>query len=410
MEEFVMNISERQKDFLSVIEKLDIPLTLFKNAQSKYEALATFLNEHGIEATVYPQGSFALGTVIRPIKKTDSPSYDLDCICQISGCKTEYTPSGLRDLIEETLKSNNTYGGKLVKWEECFTIEYAEVNGVSFSIDLVPAVSDSDESKANLITKGLNPQVADTCIAIPRQNSEKNYRWISNNPKGFKKWFDEINAPYLLHAPKYENRAIFESVTIEELPDELRHSVLQRVIQILKYQRDTYYSKLSDGNDIKPISAMIATMVAHIASNYAKKNCTVFELLEHVLNKLEVCSHQTEMTFENYTLQYRDIPVISYNDSKWVLINPADPEDNLADKWNKNERIPKMFFRWMTSIKKELFELLANDDDNKFGVFLENSFGIYNPNSEIIKKYRNNRVATPINAASASKPYYAHEN
>lgn len=52
MEDFIMNISERQKDFLSVIEKLDISPTQFKNAQSKYEALAAFLDEHGIEATI----------------------------------------------------------------------------------------------------------------------------------------------------------------------------------------------------------------------------------------------------------------------------------------------------------------------------------------------------------------------
>lgn len=110
-----MNISERQKDFLSVIEKLDISPTLFKNAQSKYEALAAFLDEHGIEAAIYPQGSFALGTVTRPIKKADSPSYDLNCICQVSGTKSEYTPSGLRDLIENTLKDNDTYGGETCK-------------------------------------------------------------------------------------------------------------------------------------------------------------------------------------------------------------------------------------------------------------------------------------------------------
>lgn len=55
-----------------------------------------------------------------------------------------------------------------MKWEECFTIEYADINGVSFSIDLVPAVSDSDDEKADLTTKGLSPQIVDTSIAIPR--------------------------------------------------------------------------------------------------------------------------------------------------------------------------------------------------------------------------------------------------
>lgn len=181
-----MNISERQKDFLSVIEKLDISPTQFKNAQSKYEALAAFLDEHGIEATIYPQGSFALGTVTRPANKADSPSYDLDCICQVTGTKSDYTPSGLRNLIEDTLKGNDTYGGKLVKWEECFTIEYDDINGVSFSIDLVTAVSDSDSEKAALLTKGLTPQIVDTSIAIPRQNSEKAIVGYQIIPKALK--------------------------------------------------------------------------------------------------------------------------------------------------------------------------------------------------------------------------------
>lgn len=401
-----MNIYERQKDFLSVIEKLDISPTLFKNAQRKYEALAAFLDEHGIEAVIYPQGSFALGTVTRPIKKADSPSYDLDCICQVSGTKSEYTPSGLRDLIENTLKDNDTYGGKLVKWEECFTIEYADINGVSFSIDLVPAVSDSETEKADLIIKGISTQIVDTSIAIPRQNSEKSYRWISNNPKGFKKWFDDINAPFLMYASKYAERGIFESASVEELPNEVRRSALQRVIQILKYQRDTFYSKRSDGDKIKPISALITTIASRIASTYGKKDCSVFELLEYVLTKLEMCIHQTEMTFEQFSSQYDNSPVISYKNGKWIVPNPADPDDNLADKWNTDKNIPKTFFIWISTIKKDFFELMAQNDDNQFGVFMENSFSDYDPDNPVFKKYRKTRIATPINAATASKPYY----
>ena len=401
-----MSILERQKDFLSIVEKLDISPTLFKNAQSKYEALAAFLEQHGIEATIYPQGSFALGTVTRPIQKADNPSYDLDCICQVSGTKSEYTPSGLRELIEKTLKGNDTYGGKLVKWEECFTIEYADINGVSFSIDLVPAVSDSDAEKAVLITKGLTPQIVVTSIAIPRQNSEKSYRWISNNPKGFKKWFDDINDSFLMYAPKFAEHGIIESASVEELPNEVRRSALQRVIQILKYQRDAYYTKLTNGDELKPISALITTIAARIASKYPKKNCSVFELLEYVLNRLEMCIHQTEMTFEQYALRYDDSPVLSYKNGKWTVPNPADPDDNLANKWNEDDRIPKNFFKWVTAIKKDLFEVLTQKDDNQFGVVLENSFANYDPNNPIIKKYRKACVATPINASTASKPYY----
>ena len=39
------NISERQKDILSIIRGLDISPTLYKNAVEKYQALGHFLND-----------------------------------------------------------------------------------------------------------------------------------------------------------------------------------------------------------------------------------------------------------------------------------------------------------------------------------------------------------------------------
>lgn len=57
-----MNPSERIKNITKVVEQLDISPSLYKNAVEKYNNLAKFLNEKGIEADIYPQGSFALGT------------------------------------------------------------------------------------------------------------------------------------------------------------------------------------------------------------------------------------------------------------------------------------------------------------------------------------------------------------
>ena len=400
-----MNIHERQKDYLSMIEQLDISPTQFKNAQDKYEALATFLNEHDIEASIYPQGSFALGTVIRPIKKADSRSYDVDCICQVVGTKSDYTPSGLRSLIEQALKSSDIYGGKLAKWEECFTIEYADINGVSFSIDLVPAVDDSNDNKNRLVAKGLNPHTVDTSIVIPRQNTEKSYCWISNNPKGFKEWFDKINLPFLDYAKAQRAGRFYDQASVEALPNETARSSLQRVIQIMKYHRDTYYSNLTDGDGLKPISALITTIAAQIAANYSNKDCSVFELLADVLNNLELCIHQKALPLQEFTSRYNTIPAIVYQNRKWCVPNPADPDDNLADKWNTDDRIPTSFFKWISTAKKDLIELISQNDDVQFGVFLKNSFGIYEHNSAIIQKYKGFRTPTPIDPLTASKPY-----
>ena len=63
------NIPERQKDILSIISSLDISPTMYKNAVEKYHAITKFLNDYGIDADMYPQGSFAFGTVI-PVSYT----------------------------------------------------------------------------------------------------------------------------------------------------------------------------------------------------------------------------------------------------------------------------------------------------------------------------------------------------
>ena len=62
-----MIVSERIKNITKVVEQLDISPSLYRNAVEKYNNLAKFLNEKGID--IYPQGSFALGTVVRPSKK-----------------------------------------------------------------------------------------------------------------------------------------------------------------------------------------------------------------------------------------------------------------------------------------------------------------------------------------------------
>jgi len=59
---------------------------------------------------------------------------------------------------------------------------------------------------------------------------------------------------------------------------------------------------------------------------------------------------------------------------KWTIENPANPEDNLADKWNKDARIPITFFRWAATAKDQLIDsLLLSDED--FRAKAEAAFG-----------------------------------
>ena len=186
----------RESDLLEIIKKLDISPSMYRNACEKYKSLASLLETHGLEAEMYPQGSFALGTVIRPYSKDSTKNYDLDFICQVHSTRDEISPSELRQQISTILKSSDRYGGKLTEWDECFTIEYADINGVGFSIDIVPAADESSLIKSELLHLSKNPWLIDTSVAIPRFSKQKIYNWITNNPKGYRAWFERINAPF----------------------------------------------------------------------------------------------------------------------------------------------------------------------------------------------------------------------
>ena len=222
----MISTTERQADILRLISQLDISPTMYKNAVEKYKALATFLEDCDIEADIYPQGSFAFGTVVRPSYKDPDANYDLDFICQLHLSRNDIAPSELRQRIEDALKSSDRYGGKLTKWGECFTIEYADINGIGFSIDIVPAADEDAQRKNKLQSLSNRPDLIGTAIAIPRQNGERNYNWLTNNPRGFKTWFDEINRPFLEYRSlerraKYfvDHRMVFDS--IEDIPSDI---------------------------------------------------------------------------------------------------------------------------------------------------------------------------------------------
>lgn len=405
------NIYDRQRDILEIISQLDITPTMFKNAVSKYQSIAKYLENNGIEADMYPQGSFALGTVVRPNGRSAAASYDLDFVCQLRVTRDDITAADLRKKVENILGNSDLYGGKLATCDKCITIEYADVGGIGFSIDIVPAADETIVNKSRLRSKSKLPGLINTAIAIPK-HCEKNYNWITNNPKGYRAWFDGINAPFLAASrDQYrkrlfeENRAVYASV--EEIPEELVRSPVQRVIQILKYHRDVYYSKIRNGDEIKPISAIISTLVARISSSVSGAT-SVFDLLSYVLNEFATYSERQILTEERFTQLYQGKNVIGKSNGKWNIENPANPEDNLADQWNQDSSIPAHFFNWARAVRTDLIDSLQLNEED-FRAKAETAFGHSTVSSVWGTKY--NKVAPkPIYSAapvSPAKPWRA---
>ena len=77
-------MGDKNRNLEEIIKKIDITETMAENAESKYKAVARELCAKGLDVDIYPQGSFALGTVVRPFTEGKDVDYDLDFICEIN--------------------------------------------------------------------------------------------------------------------------------------------------------------------------------------------------------------------------------------------------------------------------------------------------------------------------------------
>lgn len=406
------NIFERQHDIIALIQSLDISPTMYKNAVEKYHALAKHLEDNGIDAEIYPQGSFMLGTVVRPSVNDSNANYDLDFICQVRGRRDSTSPSDLREKILRALTSSAIYLDRLSYDDNCFTITYADIGNFGFTIDVVPAVDEEIATKIRLERECGRPDLINTTIAIPHCTQEKSYHWNISNPKGLCTWFNEINRPFASYK-RFErrqsmfsaNRSIFASV--EDVPENLERSALQRVIQILKRHRDVYFASLkrSDSADLKPSSMIITTVVAQISKS-AASDLEVSELLEYVLNELSIYSNRMKMSNYEFMRTYGERSLISYNNGKWCVLNPLNHEENLADSWNRNGDIPRYFFCWTNACIHDLISSMSMSD-SEFRTNMENAFGSSFIQSTWTDKYKTSVYTDPKPITTTAKPYRA---
>jgi len=94
-----MNYSLRTKlneSFEKLSELLDIPESRYKQAVERYQAIGGWLarEESTIakyDLKIYPQGSFLLGTIVKPI--TDIEDYDIDLVCELDLTKKKSVKS-----------------------------------------------------------------------------------------------------------------------------------------------------------------------------------------------------------------------------------------------------------------------------------------------------------------------------
>lgn len=212
----------------------------------------TIEEKMGLNINFYPQGSFATKTAVRPYRNGKDQAYDVDVICEVDIPKDSILPNNLKDVFKNALNESR-YSTSMTEWDKCFTIEFKEKDGVEFSIDIIPSVPENMITKHELSSITEKSFLVETSIAIP---NTKTNTWLTNNPKGYIKWFEEEIAKFHKNYIVDRNMdGIFAS--IEDLPDDDSSNMLLDVIKVLKRTRDVFIiAEVLRGNQLQLLSQL----------------------------------------------------------------------------------------------------------------------------------------------------------
>lgn len=355
--------SELGEVLAELAAQLDVPVSKYEDAKAHYDAVGDWLNRDESELapydpTIYPQGSFALGTAIHPI---DAGDYDVDAVCLLRASKAQFSQQALKDIVGRRLRQHGTYAKMLVPpagGRRCWTLKYADAS--KFHLDILPALPDEVDW---LLANGVPHKRATHAICITDKATwGMRADWPRSNPLGYVDWFKErmrVVLEELRKARAFEKRA-----EVHRIQDFEVRTPLQRVIQLLKRHRDIAYAQ----DDDKPISILITTLAARAYSNEP-------DLLDALLAVIP-----------------RMRSGIEDRDGVLWVPNPVNPLENFADRWAECPRKAEIFFQWLASAEALYHQLLSQRGFRYMEDELSKSYGRA-ATSEALQKHAARRSA-----------------
>jgi len=386
-----MTADSYEKTLKLAVEALELPDSAYEKAVSRYKDLGEWLGrpESSIDVNdphVFAQGSFALGTAIRPL--LEGERYDLDLACKLRQGVTKATHSqyDLKQMVGKELegyREARQISAPLEEKHRCWRLEYQD--GMSFHMDVVPCIpAESGQRQmlnAELENRGMDrllaKAIADDSVNITDDRAP-NYRikdlnWQLSNPEGYIEWFKSRQ--------RSESSAgmVVARSQVDEMPLYRRKTNLQRCIQLLKRHRDIMFK---DDTDPKPISIIITTLAAR---EYLG-GPSISSAMEQILQSLNrFCA----------------------SDSNEVR-NPANPQENFADRWATPEgqwlRLKQNFHAWVRQANIDIPRLGNLVDSTSLAEQLQDKLGVRMSASTLESKVGLAIAAAPVQAPHVHIP------
>jgi hypothetical protein len=352
----------------AIIAQIDIPDSSYELTEKRYKDLAEWFDRPQSRCSIfdphlYIQGSFRLGTVIRPLD--ENGEYDLDMACRLRTgiTKATHTQKQLKHLVGDDLEDYRVARNIKEEREEkhrCWRLKYADT--LTFHLDAVPsipAVVTQRQMIKEAMTKAgsvdvLAGSVAEHAVTIT-DNRHAKYdsicsNWRLSNSEGYALWFEARMELATVLLEKWASAA--RAAKIDKFPSFKRKSPLQQCVQLLKRHRDVMFSSDPDG---KPISAIITTLAAAAYNGEVELDDALAGILDRMGDLVR--------------------PIAPH------VPNPVNPEEDFADRWDQLEyrelRLADKFRQWLAQAKIDLNTLQKTRSSDVTGEILRSAFEVH---------------------------------
>lgn len=301
-------------DMKSLIEDIEVPDSEYERAISRYNSITDYLAQSELNKfhpEIIIQGSFKLGTAVKPL--TEEGSYDIDLVCTFLKLNKDLiSQDTLKKMLGEVVvgyATSNSMKSKPKDGKRCWTLSYVDAH--NFHLDILPSIPNNIETEI---------AITDKCNSNYFRISDE---WEISNPKGYFEWFNNIS--------KYEeyrkDYILNEAVSTEDVPYYRVKTPLQRVVQILKRHAEVMFD---DNHEYKPSSVIITTLAA---KSYSQSigSTSFFELIKNIISRLELN--------------------IDSKDGNPCVMNPIDPNEKLSLKWDSDNSYYIEFENWIEKLK-----------------------------------------------------------
>ena len=338
-------VARKKQMVVGLLDKLcqqvEITETQFQTAKARYEAVGAWLSgsssQHLEQVQIYPQGSIALGTAIKPLAANE---FDVDLVCHLPSIGHTSSAQAVKALVGARLKEHGTYKSMLEEKQRCWRINYAN----EFHLDITPSI--------------LNPRCQQDGELVPDKTLAQ---WKPTNPKGYINRFEHYAAirPRFLLLERNFAEATYDSV--QPLPEPtMSKPFLKRIVQLLKRHRDQQFVGTNRAN-LAPISVIITTLAGWAYAKCATQQTYADE-------------------FDFITAVIREMPTfigVEVRSGKpfYMVENETTAGENFADKWNHDPRLAMAFYAWHTDVLDSVESLLQIEGVDQFAESLSQKFG-----------------------------------